>query len=617
MPTRCRPTWVDPGLITEIFAGLPDKEGKPTVGDVQKADLGTNRWKSVAAAYEFDGSTCPSVPSSSVREPEFRSFDDSVHPGDGYVGLGAEGIEFAVAKSAATQIRWWAHDTLLLDAINRRYSLDGIPVGHAPANLRDILVRDGVRRLAVVAHGDGGHLNLGELVLCGLYTDIEHDLDRGIDLNAGCRVDVRCKRAPDIAAVVLCQAVRAAEVIIVSCKAGMLVEPAFRTTTNVVVGFADGFASSIVAPMGNAQVSTAVTEGLRALLEAAALDEVRDYLDDVSGRDTAQFRLLGTRAGLGERAPAATASDRVTVHRLPAPGRIAIRRGPQVRVAPGSTAVFGGRHLVVPTEVTPSDFTIAEHWRPNRIMLDEQRAQLDRIRLTRMQMASSLAADGSPQAHGAREALERVGVACEVTTWSWLQNLRAGTDHGLGTEPRSTGPLGRLLDDWAAAVAEAYVLLDSVDPFRLTASGLWADDEESTAESCELCGATLHVSTLTDVLSTIGFRRYDCPHCAARRAEPIGPGAGRIHIGIDRDQAGYLELVVDPGARQRNSIHVVWRVDFKGAQRPAASMHVARETTVAVPITIPTAATDQLHTARVVVISGAQIWMWRTRLKVR
>ncbi|WP_157227375.1 hypothetical protein [Nocardia asiatica] len=591
----------------------------------QQVVLRAPRWQSVAAVYGFVAPDEWFDDTAQAREaPAFVSYNDPDHPDDGLVGVGRQATDFARAKDSADERQWWKHDSLLIDAIHGRYALDGVALSTPPAELQDILLRDGVRRLAVVAHGDGGHLNLGELVVCGLYTDVERDLDAKSDLEFGCRAGVRCKRASGSVTVILCHQVRACEVVIVSCKAGTLVEPAYRTTTNVVVGLADGYPRAIVAPIGNAQVSAAVTEGLSALLSTAPLGALRSYLDDVSGRGTARFRIVGTRASAGEQ-PAVAASDSVVVHRLSDEMRqarweelTAVRRGPQVRVAPGITAVYGGRHMVLPLGVSPSDFTLVERWSPNPDILAHHQAILDRVRLTRTQLDLALRAQ-PPEAgaHEIRKELNEISTAYEANTWSSMRNLSMGSEHGLGSEPSPAGQKGDLLDRWAGSVGRAFASIPSIDPCRVATSGLWVNSSEVIDELCELCGSALRVSTLADALSATAFRRYDCPHCACRRLEPQGLSPGRIHVSFEQANDGGHGLLVSFETARGESAHVVWTTDFKGAQSRQQSQQTVLESSALLPITVPAQVTDQLHTVRVVAIVGAHIWTWRTRMKVR
>jgi len=198
-----------------------------------------------------------------------------------------------------------------------------------------------------------------------------------------------------------------------------------------------------------------------------------------------------------------------------------------------------------------------------------------------------------------------------------MRNLCAGMEQGLGTEPRPPGKPGDLLNRWARSVGCAFAALQSVDPFRLATSGLWTDGSEVSGELCDLCGNGLRISTLADALSTAGFRRYDCVHCASRRLEPTGSGPGCVHVSLGRGHDGGHELVVKPEVTRNESVQLVWRPEFKGMQGRQHSRRAVLEFPASFPILVPDEVTDQLHTVRVIAIVGAHIWTWRTRLKVR
>ncbi|MFI7340987.1 hypothetical protein ACIBUY_23995 [Streptomyces sp. NPDC050085] len=598
-----------------------------------------HHWSQVAERYGLDPVPAPSAAPAvlpmlcpaSAPEPDcapgdlnglYRMLQAHV---DGDLGLGAEGVRFVRAKGRHAHAAQWVHDTLLIDALHSTVVLDGEDLAPDRATLRRVLT-EGVRRLLVVAHGDGGHLALGPLVVCGLYTPVERDLVSGAPLERGCRAGISCKRARHHDDVLLCRDIKAGSVVLVACKAGSIIDPAFPSTTNVVVGFLDGYAATVVAPPGNAAASPAITQGLHAMLRDAPLSDVRDYLDDVSGRGRVHYRLFGSAPD----APADTAAtaDRATayagrgvaVHRLPQPPdgtrHFALRRSDDTPLRPGVDSAYGGSHLVLPDGLPSDVVDLVSAWEPRAADLDGHRADLERMRLVYGQLTAALIS--SPARRQALELGERLAGLRhrhEASRLTAIRRLAGGSAHGLVTHPGGHEATRQLLDDWGESVAETlHLLLTQQDPADLLTSAMWAQHERHGQEACEVCGRRMHVLAFRDLLGSTGSLRHDCPHCGSRRVTPDSTDSFvTFRLITGRDAA----LEVNPETAH-GSCHVIWQATFKNSAA-AAPVRRARlgNTPERLPLEVPEDVTDQLHTIKAAVVSGSQMWSWRTRWRVR
>ncbi|MFC7304494.1 hypothetical protein ACFQVC_09750 [Streptomyces monticola] len=588
------------------------------------------------AQTSYDAVTAPYPLLSPVTGPDDTSAPDDLNGlyrnlnsrTDGVLGLGPEGVRFTRAKGKRLGAVAWPHDTLLVDTLHGTRIVDGEERALDGAEVRHILTA-GVRQLVVVAHGDGGHLDLGELVACGLYTEVELDLATGLPLERGCRAGAACKRARRQSDVVLCSDIRAGTVYLVACKAGSLVDPAFPSTTNVAVGFLDGYAATVVAPAGNASASPAITRGLHVLARGAAPARVREYLDDVSGRGRVRYRLFGAPSASAPSAPTVTgpaadpetlSADGTTVRRSrelpPGERHFAVRVLDDVPLRPGADSVYGHRHHVLPATAPEATLRIAPDWGPRPADLDAHRADLDRMRLLYGQLSTALVAvPGHERALALGERLADLRRRHEASRFTAVRRLANGATHGLVTHPGGPEATRQLLGAWAGTVAETLeLLLDRADPGDLLTSAMWRERERTGHEGCEVCGQRLHVTDYRDLLGGSGYQRHDCPHCGNRR---LTPDTGRSCVTFRLVPGPRPALEVNPET-EHGRCHVVWKAAFKNS----AVSHPPRRaelgsTPERLPLPVPDDLTDQMHTLKAAVVSGSEVWVWRTRWRVR
>jgi hypothetical protein len=107
---------------------------------------------------------------------------------------------------------------------------------------QSLLRDDGLRALVILAHGEGAHLNLQDVVVCGAVDD---ETQRGRRFEV-CRTGA-CKRvhAPHVEAFAVHE-VRAASLVILSCNGFAVAGEQYPTCSSLVGGALDGFARSLV-----------------------------------------------------------------------------------------------------------------------------------------------------------------------------------------------------------------------------------------------------------------------------------------------------------------------------------------------------------------------------------
>ena len=196
----------------------------------------------------------------------------------------------------------------MVDGLGRAVDLPdtGTGGGPGPASMAAALRGSDLGCLTVFAHGEGGHVNLGGAVLCGLVGEVERDLDGtvldGCREVAGRRV---CKRAPDPETPVLSPAdLRAAYLWLLSCTSASSVSPPhpYPSRNSAVLSALDGFAAGVLA----LRDSTAIAKEEAYLAgelfrQRYPLGEIRGVLNEIQDRRSGfrPYVLFGDPAAAG------------------------------------------------------------------------------------------------------------------------------------------------------------------------------------------------------------------------------------------------------------------------------------------------------------------------------
>lgn len=222
------------------------------------------------------------------------------------------GFTFAVAKLLAPGRG--RDGFALVDAVDASVSLGGLGQSDAldPARLNQLILDMDWRTLALYAHGEGGHVNLDSIVLCGLVGEVELGADGAP--NAGCRVAASrrwCKRAPDPATRIVSFGEPRAEALhLFTCASSLMAGELYASNVSAVLSLADGYPRSALVT----DRIVAIDRGLAAAALGLAQDGVgagtlADLLNDLEVRQsgTRPYILFGDPAGPH---PPATMVDR-------------------------------------------------------------------------------------------------------------------------------------------------------------------------------------------------------------------------------------------------------------------------------------------------------------------
>jgi hypothetical protein len=139
-------------------------------------------------------------------------------------------------------------------------------------------------RMAICAHGEGGHINLGSIVLCGLIGPVE----RGPDgrPTGGCYIDAtgrHCKRAPEPRTRVMSVGdIRAAELHLLSCASSLMCGELYDSNVSATLSAAEGYPRAALLTDRIVSVHSVKPELLTALRgDGAGLGAVCAALNDM------------------------------------------------------------------------------------------------------------------------------------------------------------------------------------------------------------------------------------------------------------------------------------------------------------------------------------------------
>jgi hypothetical protein len=158
---------------------------------------------------------------------------------------------------------------------------------------------------------------------------------------------------------------------------------------------------------------------------------------------------------------------------------------------------------------------------------------------------------------------------------------------------------------WQDAVLDAVgELLDTTDVLAVFGTGLWELASEPAGDHCAACTGPLTRTTLADPLTGRESVRDDCRNCGPTRLQPASP----VRMSVTG------EAVTFAGA---DSGGVLVSCAHKGFPAAATVRHdLADGRTVALPVPagIPDERLAATRTVRAVLVSGAEVHLWKERL---
>lgn len=550
---------------------------------------------------------------------------------DGCVGLGPDGVEFARLKSGVGEIS--GNGYVIVDAIARQVWLNGRELEWSAQVLVSVLTKIGPARMAIIAHGDGSHLDLGPVVVCGLYSEKEGMFVRAADhlrgLLRGCVLGKYCKRSRDTSTLIYANAIRARTAVLIVCKAGAIIDPAYPTNSNIAMSLLDGHLNVVIAPTGLTSVSPAVVAAVTELLAIdAPANEVRSVLDDISARGVSKFRVLGLPVRRHALDPLVTMDGGLTqnnarklqLFEFSGAPRAMWRAMPSTQFHPGHTLAIGQRYCVAESGTVLEDLIEvadpAQHYAG--LGMGQELHKLLRIEC-RLQVGlatllESAEREGGDECRTLQRELSLVRRDCEQRIHWAFRRAAEAAEHG-AVLPRWPGigkhRVGRAFHSTAVKTL-GHLARNEVDLFALVRAGLLpAATTRQDALPCELCGTPVHVRTVWELPERIPWTHEACRSCGDLKILPGDATPLEVHI-----HAQSSSVMVDAAAISETTlISAVATVSYK--DHSIATSSITRSENgrrVNVKLDLATGASSQLHTARVIVMRDLDISAYRARV---
>jgi hypothetical protein len=196
------------------------------------------------------------------------------------------GLTFMLAKMLWSE-RCPVNDQAIVDATSGRIATFGtgarVEPGPAEASApADVLGRSAWGRLALLAHGKGGHINLGHAVLCALESEHELQLD-GSELAGGCQRGAdgaRCKRAASATQEVLhLTDVRAQQLLLFTCAGSLVPGEFYPSSISALSSLLEGYVASGFVSTGMIRIFQSEPDAAFELLRVASLASVVQLLN--------------------------------------------------------------------------------------------------------------------------------------------------------------------------------------------------------------------------------------------------------------------------------------------------------------------------------------------------
>lgn len=396
--------------------------------------------------------------------------------------------------------------------------------------------------VSLMAHGDGGHLDLDEVVVCGLAGDLERTAD-GRSLPGGCRAAhgaPTCRRGDPARPrrTVAAGAIRTTHLSVHSCASFAAAGEPARTNVSTVLAAAEGYASSVLATSriaGFEPWEQAIVWGC--LREGAGLGAATLLLNRLHARREPApppYVLMGDPAGPPLRA-AGTIEDGATLTITERCAAVIVETSPALAVA-GFAPGLDGIHML-----PLHDGLLVVRSRGDAAaclqVLDmsrrhaEQRATLAFVtrRIPRAMLLEAILADPAlrEQRLAVEDSVAEAVASCLVAGrhGGWIPAI---DEHALRVAV-DVSRWDRLAAGLGAAAFEALVLPDGPTTSWRRAR-------------CPSCGRGGEVRELQPALGgEPSLRARACRRCG-RRAER----AGERPLEVTRRSAGSVELVVPP-----------------------------------------------------------------------
>lgn len=496
-------------------------------------------------------------------------------------GRDIAGLTFSAAKLVAAR-RWLDEPDLSLDGLAGT-QLDGDGLRRWDDVAATLSER--WRTLILLAHGEGAHARLGDLVICGVAEEREHHADgRAID---GCVRGVRCKRAPQGAARALLD-VRARVLVLLSCNGLSLAGELYPSSASMALAAAESFPAAFLSATR------------RVVLESSHAALVYDAL--------AAGATLGRAARLLN-------------------GDGAVGAQPYLVCGDPCWAPAGGAALERPGGGEGRAARSAPRGLEDRIgdiggRLDELARRL--VWASAFERALACGPARSRPAGALRLTATRRRL--EARTWLALREVEQGRQRGCwpGVLDALDAQVAQDVGDWAQAAA-ALLHDGAMDAsFAELLHFFSVPSAAQPANRCERCSTTTEHTVLSALLPGLGRRVVvDCPVCGPLQEHAVGEPAVRLRgpASAVAGERAIVDLLVE-GSHEPPEWDAVWVVAqlsdkaVDGSLSRLLRRHAAPADTVTLAIDVPLHASPDLQTLRVAVVGAVRVAFARWRIAV-
>lgn len=479
------------------------------------------------------------------------------------------------------------------------------------------LLTGGARALALCAHGENGHANLGSHVLCGLPREAERGLDGGA-VTAGCVDGTRCKRGRG-RPVLRTRDVRAADLLLFSCTTFSVAGDLFPSDISLVTAALEGYARSVLSCDRAMPYRPASVEALARLTRLVGMSGIREIENDF------QLPLLGSRpyylAGAAG-APDLTAAPCVPGEPLDTREKVTLARRQDdsavlLAEPAGQTLFPGNRFLRIVATGEPEEKTVVtdatDRLREHERWQHDLATRLDRTARLHRAVRDLAAPDG--------DAL--TSLAAMVRTHDDLGRLLQGSVRVVEQARRTgvwraeverlPGIAARYGARWARSCVALFDtwLLQHHALEQVLCDGLY---EVSTQRDghCDHCGSPRYVTGHAapgDDADRAGVFLAQCPHCGPR--EVWEPGGPRLTVTLPTTVLAGSVLPVGLASASRGP--VVLHGKDNGGDAVYAAVRLPGPGG-AVELRVPAGLPADMHTVRVVLATDLRLTYQRLRL---
>jgi hypothetical protein len=535
----------------------------------------------------------------------------------------AAGLSFVVAKAIASRYRdaisngLGARGTLIINAMNgsvrsltggSRGALEPLQVRHTES-----LLTSDLDALILCAHGEGAHAQLGAMVLCGL-ADSQEQLADGRSAE-GCRYDsgrLVCKRTPPGVPAASFAELAAERVAFFSCNGFSVAGELYPSDLSVVLGLADGYASSLLT---NDRPGLARPIDLE--IAASTIHRDRGLAGVWQTENFRAFRADGTRPWIlfGDEAPTAAEGRKVAGLRS-VPVQCIASESP-VWWAEPAQSVAGmvvddhDVHVLTDSETTLTEISVEDvtrEWEKMSALTETLRARTFAVYELRSGIPRLFGETLSrrPEAVSALDDFIDVHQQLADLTTQVMDHLNeAGRQKVLTRQAKLSTDLmtavAREADRRFAVLARTCLLKGSTE--RLLAPGRHAIETLSSA-TCERCRQPLRLREFVAIADVDGgWQVANCPVCGPKEARlSRGP---RLQVQIQpvalRDSLIQATVTIEPSERPDTEFGVLvleMKDKARGENFYEHQALQAADTTVAYDVPIPTTLSSDLHTLR-------------------